>query len=216
MGLCWKSHSLSSLEQRCFACCCCCCCPPPPYLYQQASLFLRLALPLLFSHLPEIQIPNGNSKFCWEKEINFKEKGKDKPGRRQKEPRIRGSELSSRLPRLTPLSSSSSSSSSAITDTGRLYPRNQTPPPQNSYYLKMKKKSYNNQRSRTRLVRFPSLGLHFSFTPPRAPYFIHFHAPPFYRLYIFFPNTVQVQLTYLAAREFPSKEKLTWQVSIKK
>lgn len=138
MGLCWKSHSLSSLEQRCFACCCCCC-PPPPYLYQQASLFLRLALPLLFSHLPEIQIPNGNSKFCWEKEINFKEKGKDKPGRRQKEPRIRGSELSSRLPRLTPLSSSSSSSSSAITDTGRLYPRNQTPPPQNSYYLKMKK-----------------------------------------------------------------------------
>ena len=62
------------------------------------------------------------------KEINFKEKGKDKPGRRRKEPRIRGSELSSRLPRLTPLSLSSSSSSSAIPATGPLYPRNQTPP----------------------------------------------------------------------------------------
>ena len=72
----------------------------------------------------QYKIPNGNSKFCREKEINFKEKGKDKPGRRRKEPRIRGSELSSRLPRLTPLSSSSS----AIPATGRLYPRNQTPP----------------------------------------------------------------------------------------
>ena len=123
MGLCWKSHSLSSLEQRCFACCCYCCCPPP-YLYQQASLFLRLALPLPFSHLPAIQNSKWEFEILLRKEINFKEKGKDKPGRRRKEPRIRGSELSSRLPRLTPLSSSSS----AIPATGRLYPRNQTPP----------------------------------------------------------------------------------------
>ena len=115
------------MERRCFACCCYCCCPPP-YLYQQASLFLRLALPLPFSHLPAIQNSKWEFEILLRKEINFKEKGKDKPGRRRKEPRIRGSELSSRLPRLTPLSLSSSSSSSAIPATGRLYPRNQTPP----------------------------------------------------------------------------------------
>ena len=183
MGLCWKSHSLSSLEQRCFACCCYCCCPPP-YLYQQASLFLRLALPLPFSHLPAIQNSKWEFEILLRKEINFKEKGKDKPGRRRKEPRIRGSELSSRLPRLTPLSLSSSSSSSAIPATGRLYPRNQTPPSTTTAKLllpkneKKKKKSYNNQRSRTRLVLFPSLSL-YSLSPLHArPILFTFTRPP--------------------------------------
>ena len=132
----------------------------------------------------QYKIPNGNSKFCWEKEINFKEKGKDKPGRRRKEPRIRGSELSSRLPRLTPLSLSSSSSSSAIPATGRLYPRNQTPPSTTTAKLllpkneKKKKKSYNNQRSRTRLVLFPSLSL-YSLSPLHArPILFTFTRPP--------------------------------------
>lgn len=76
----------------------------------------------------------GIRNFVDKRKSISRKREKDKPGRRQKEPRIRGSELSSRLPHLTP---PSSPSSSAIPGTGRVHPRNQTPPPQNSYYLKM-------------------------------------------------------------------------------